>query len=350
MQEDSKAAGRWETAQGGEYFAAGVGGAITGRGADLLIIDDPHSEQDAMSPTSLESAYEWYTSGPRQRLQPGASIVLVMTRWSTKDLTAMLLKNQKEVKGDQWTVVEFPAILDHEPVWPEYWGKEELEKVEATLPVSKWNAQWMQNPTSEEGAIIKREWWRVWDADWIPPLQHVIQSYDTAFMKKETADYSAITTWGVFKPSEDEPVNLILLDAIKGRYEFPELRRLALEQYKYWNPETVIIEAKASGLPLTYELRQMDIPVTNFTPSKGNDKHVRVNACAPLFESGMIWAPEQKFAEEVIEECAAFPFGDHDDLVDSMTQAVMRFRQGGFLKHPEDYVLPKQQPTKKEYY
>ena len=350
LQEDSKAAGRWETAQGGEYFAAGVGGAITGRGADLLIIDDPHSEQDAMSPTSLESAYEWYTSGPRQRLQPGASIVLVMTRWSTKDLTAMLLKNQKEVKGDQWEVVEFPAIMDHEPVWPEYWGKEELEKVEATLPVSKWNAQWMQNPTSEEGAIIKREWWRVWDADWIPPLQHVIQSYDTAFMKKETADYSAITTWGVFKPSEDEPVNLILLDAIKGRYEFPELRRLALDQYKYWNPETVIIEAKASGLPLTYELRQMDIPVTNFTPSKGNDKHVRVNACAPLFESGMIWAPEQKFAEEVIEECAAFPFGDHDDLVDSMTQAVMRFRQGGFLKHPEDYVLPKQQPTKKEYY
>ena len=157
-------------------------------------------------------------------------------------------------------------------------------------------------------------------------------------MKKETADYSAITTWGVFKPSEDEPVNLILLDALKGRYEFPELRRVALDQYKYWNPETVIIEAKASGLPLTYELRQMDIPVTNFTPSKGNDKHVRVNACAPLFESGMIWAPEQKFAEEVIEECAAFPFGDHDDLVDSMTQAVMRFRQGGFLKHPEDYI------------
>jgi len=355
LQEDSKAAGRWETAQGGEYFAAGVGGAITGRGADLLIIDDPHSEQDAMSPSALESAYEWYTSGPRQRLQPGAAIVLVMTRWSTKDLTAMLLKAQKEVKGDQWTVIEFPAIMDQgsrnaKPVWPEYWNLEELEKVRATLPVAKWNAQFMQNPTSEEGAIIKREWWRKWEEDWIPPLQHVIQSYDTAYMKKETADYSAITTWGVFKPSEDEPVNLILLDAIKGRYEFPELRRLALDQYKYWNPETVIIEAKASGLPLTYELRQMDIPVSNFTPSKGNDKHVRVNVCAPLFESGMIWAPEQKFAEEVIEECAAFPFGDHDDLVDSMTQAVMRFRQGGFLTHPEDYILPKQEPRKNEYY
>jgi len=354
LQEDSKAAGRWETAQGGEYFAAGVGGAITGRGADLLIIDDPHSEQDAMSETALESAYEWYTSGPRQRLQPGASIVLVMTRWSTKDLTAQLIKAQKEVKGDQWDVVEFPAILDHgteeQAVWPEYWKLDELEKVKATLPVAKWNAQWMQRPTSEEGAIIKRDWWRVWKHDWIPQLHYVIQSYDTAYLKKETADFSAITTWGLFYPGPDDPLNLILLDAVKDRYEFPELRRKALEQYKYWSPEMVIVEAKAAGLPLTYELRQMDIPVVNFTPSKGNDKHVRVNSCAPVFESGMVWAPETKFAEEVIEECAAFPFGDNDDLVDSMTQAVMRFRQGGLIQHPEDYKDEKQEPRKMVYY
>jgi predicted phage terminase large subunit-like protein len=252
LQEDSKAAGRWETSQGGEYFAAGVGGAITGRGADLLIIDDPHSEQDAMSKVALEGAYEWYTS----------------------------------------------------------------------------------KYTSED----------------IPQLQHVIQSYDTAFLKKETADYSAITTWGIWYPSEDEGANLILLDAIKGRYEFPELRRLALEQYDYWKPETVIVEAKASGLPLTYELRKMDIPVVNFSPSKGNDKHARVNAVAPLFESGMIWAPEQKFAEEVIEECAAFPYGDHDDLVDSTTQAIMRFRQGGLINHPEDYVDEVKVKRKRIYY
>ena len=350
LQEDSKAAGRWETAQGGEYFAAGVGGAITGRGADLLIIDDPHSEQDAMSETSMENAYEWYTSGPRQRLQPGASIILVMTRWSTKDLTGILLKNQTEVKSDQWHVVEFPAIIENKPVWPEYWNIDELEKVKATLPVKKWNAQWMQSPTSDEGAIIKREWWRTYTPENIPSLQHVIQSYDTAFLKRETADFSAITTWGLFYPNQDSPLNLILLDAIKGRWEFPELKRRALQQYKYWQPESVIVEAKASGLPLTYELRQMDIPVINFTPSKGNDKHVRINAVAPLFEAGVIWAPEQKFAEEVIEECAAFPHGDHDDLVDSMTQAVMRFRQGGLLEHPEDYIDPKIEPKEKVYY
>ncbi len=338
LREDSQAAGRWETEQGGEYFAAGVGGAITGRGADLLIIDDPHSEQDAMNPEALERAYEWYTSGPRQRLQPGGKIVVVMTRWSVKDLTAQLIKSSAEAKADKWELIEFPAILPtNQAVWPEYWKLSELESVKASLSVQKWNAQWMQNPTAEEGSIIKREWWRVWDKPYIPDLEHIIQSYDTAFLKKETADYSAITTWGVFRLNEDSEPNLILLDAYKERLEFPELKRKALEQYTYWNPETVIIEAKASGLPLTYELRKMGIPVVNFTPSKGNDKHARVNAVAPLFESGQIWAPDQKFAEEVVEECAAFPYGDNDDLVDSMTQAVMRFRQGGFIDHPEDY-------------
>ena len=349
LREDSQAAGKWETAQGGEYYAAGVGGSITGRGADLLIIDDPHSEQDAMNRASFDRVYEWYTSGPRQRLQPGGRIILVMPRGNLADLTGKIQRAQKEPKADQWEVIEFPAIMPSgKPVWPEYWKLEELESVKASVAIGKWNAQYQQNPTAEEGSIIKREWWNVWEKDEIPPLMHVIQSYDTAFMKKETSDYSAITTWGVFKPDEDTPPQLILVDAVKDRFEFPELRKIAKEQYDYWKPETVIVEAKASGLPLTYELRKLGIPVINFTPSKGNDKHTRVNSVAPLFESGMVWAPDAKFAEEVIEECAAFPLGDHDDLVDSMTQAVMRFRQGGFVEHPEDYEdepLPQQQRT-----
>tara|TARA_R110000782_G_scaffold1078_5_gene3882 strand:- start:1197 stop:1880 length:684 start_codon:yes stop_codon:yes gene_type:complete len=224
------------------------------------------------------------------------------------------------------------------------------KKVKATLPVGKWNAQWMQRPTSEEGAIIKREWWRKWKHDYIPDLKYVIQSYDTAFLKKETSDFSAITTWGVFYPGEDMAANLILLDSVKGRYEFPELRREALHQYHYWNPDMVIIEAKASGMPLTQELRSLNIPVVNFSPNRGNDKHVRVNSISPLFESGVIWAPEEKFAEEVIEECAAFPYGDHDDLVDSTSQALMRFRQGGFIPHPEDFIDEDTKPAVRTYY
>ncbi len=335
---DSKAAGRWESNHGGEYFAAGVGGAITGRGADLLIIDDPHSEQDALSPTVLESHYEWYTSGPRQRLQPGGAIVIVMTRWSIKDLTGKLLEAQaKDDETDQWEVVEFPAIINDKPMWGNFWSMKGLLGVKASIPLTKWQAQWMQQPTSEEGALIKREWWKTWEQKEIPHLQYIIQSYDTAFSAKETADYSAITTWGVFTPQEGGSPALILLDAKKGRWNFPELKSIAQDEYKYWEPEAILIEAKASGLPLTHELQKAGIPVINYTPSRGNDKHSRVNSVAPLFESGAIWAPKKTFAEEVIEECAAFPFGDHDDYVDSTTQALMRYRQGYFIGLKDDY-------------
>ena len=128
LQADNKSAGRWTSNKQGEFFAAGVGGAITGRGADLLIIDDPVSEQDALSPTAMDAVYEWYTSGPRQRLQPGGIIVIVMTRWSTKDLVGKVLKKQGEDHADQWDVIEFPAIMPESdsPLWPEFWKKEEL--------------------------------------------------------------------------------------------------------------------------------------------------------------------------------------------------------------------------------
>ena len=239
LQADNKSAGRWTTNLEGESFYAGVGGAITGRGADLLIIDDPHSEQDALSPKSMESAYEWYTSGPRQRLQPGGTIIIVMTRWSTKDLVGRLLKKQTDEYADKWEVVEFPAIMPEtdNPLWSEYWKKEELLSVKASLPVAKWNAQWMQNPTSEEGSIVKREWWKEWVGEKVPAYNYVIQSYDTAFSKKETADYSAITTWAIFEHEDDGQPNIILLDAKRVRVDFPELKRLAWDEYKYWEPD-----------------------------------------------------------------------------------------------------------------
>jgi predicted phage terminase large subunit-like protein len=336
---DSKASGRWDTNSGGMYYAVGVGSNLAGRGADLLIIDDPHSEQTAMSANGFDDAYEWYTGGPRQRLQPGASIVLVQTRWSEKDLTGQLVKRMaSDPLADQWEVIELPAIFeDGTPCWPEFWSLEDLISVKADIPPSKWNAQYQQNPTGEEAAIIKREWWRVWEPVKVPQLQYVIQSYDTAFSKRETADYSAITTWGVFYPNEggSQP-NLILLDSKKGRWDFPELKGVALDQYKFWEPDTVIVEAKASGMPLTHELRNMGIPVVNFTPSRGNDKISRVHAVSPLFEAGMVWAPDETWALELIEEVAAFPNGEHDDLVDSMTQALMRYRQGNFIQLPTD--------------
>ena len=335
---DAKASGRWSTDKGGEYYAVGVGGALAGRGANLCIIDDPVSEQDALSPTALDNIYEWYTSGPRQRLQPGGSIIIVMTRWSIRDLTAKVLQKQAEGGADQWEVVEFPAIFpDTDNVlWPEFWSRDELEGVKASIPVAKWNAQYLQNPTAEEGAIIKREWWNVWESDDPPIVDYVIQSYDTAFTKSERADYSAITTWGVFYPDEGDEAAIILLDAEKGRWEFPELKDAAMRLYQEFEPDMVLIEQKASGTPLTQDLRKMGIPVSGFTPGRGADKFSRMNACSPVFESGMVWCPETRWAEEVIEECAAFPNGEHDDLADSMTQAILRFRQGGFIRTRSD--------------
>ena len=488
---DSKASGRWDTSKGGMYYAVGVGSNLAGRGGDLVIIDDPHSEQTAMSANGFEDAWDWYTGGPRQRLQPGGSIVLVQcmtgdtvvtmansagsprklsdirvgdmvatydggvlssarvnnwrssgldkvlaiqtqsgktiranerhpfmvedaegrrwvrlkdlkegmslvslrgtptarskhldgqldtsefttdrivkivpdgveevfdveidrtenfiadgvishnTRWSEKDMTGQLLRAMsKDPLADQWEVVELPAIFeDGNPCWPEYWSLEDLTAVKASIPASKWNAQYQQNPTGEENAIIKREWWKKWEKKKVPNLEYVIQSYDTAFSKRETADFSAITTWGVFYPYESGQPGLILLDSKKGRWDFPDLKQVALENYTFWDPDTVIIEAKASGLPLTQELRNMGIPVVNYTPSRGNDKVSRVHSVSPLFEAGMVWAPDEPFADELIEEVAAFPNGEYDDLVDSMTQALMRYRQGNFVQLPTD--------------
>ena len=338
LQSDSKAAGRWNTNQGGDYFAIGVGGAVTGKGADLLIIDDPHSEQEGASSdiNVFNRTYEWYTSGPRQRLQPNGSIVVVMTRWHNKDLTGQVVDASiKRGGADQWEVIELPAIMPSgNPLWAEFWKMEELQALKAELPNSKWMAQYQQDPTSEEGALVKRDWWQIWEGRNPPDCEFVIQSWDTAFMKNQRADFSACTTWGVFYKEDDDGMlapNLMLLDAYQERLEFPELKKMAMEKYNAYKPDAFIVEAKAAGMPLIFELRAMGIPVQEYTPSRGNDKISRVNAVSDLFASGVVWAPETRWAEETIEQFAGFPNMEHDDLVDSTTQALLRFRQGGFV-------------------
>ena len=353
LMEDSQAAGKRKTEQGGEYFAAGVGGAITGRGADLLIIDDPHKEQDIKRDgKAFDKAWNWYLSGPRQRLQPGGRIVVVMTRWSTKDLTAKLIESQAAEEGaDKWDIIEFPAIMGNgKPCWPEYWEIDQLLKTQASLPVASWNAQYMQQPTAEQGAILKREWWRNWTSERMPKPIFVLQSIDTAFLKKESADYSAITTWGIFN-NQDEGQQAILLDAQRGRWEFPELKEKAHRLAIRYNADKVLIEAKAAGIPLYHELFRVGIPVTNWTPSRGNDKYARVHSVSPIFEGGRIWAPMHRhYAQEVVEECASFPHGDHDDYVDSTTQAIMHLRGSMELVLSDDEQPKPVQKERIEYY
>ena len=342
LQADSKAAGRWNTSKGGDYFAIGVGGTVTGKGADVLIIDDPHSEQEAKqaasTPEIFDSVYEWYTSGPRQRLQPGGAIVIVMTRWALRDLTGQVIRSAAQRAGEDWEVIEFPAIMPSgNPLWPEFWSVQELEALREELPNSKWQAQYQQNPVGNESAIIKRDWWKWWEKDNPPNCDYILQTWDTAFEKTQRADYSAGTTWGVWTNDEDNSTpNIILLGTYKKRAEYPELKKDVLREYNEYEPDGVLIEKKASGAPLIYELRAMGIPVQEFTPGKGQDKIARLNAVSDIIASGKVWVPRTRWAEELVDEVAAFPSGEHDDLVDATTLALMRFRQGGFLRLPSD--------------
>ena len=339
--DDQKAAGKWSTSVGGQYYAVGVGGALAGRGADLFVIDDPHSEQDikANSRATFDNAWSWFQTGPLQRLMPGGAIIVIMTRWSLVDLTGRLLQYQmRNPDADQWEIVELPAILPSgKSLWPEQWPVEQLEAKKANMDARYWNAQYMQQPTLDSAAFIKRTHWRIWEKEDPPQCEFIIQSWDTAHETKTTSDYTACTTWGVwYNEEEGDRPSLILLDAFKDRMEFPELKEVALRQYKEWDPDSFLVEKKAAGAPLIQELRRMGIPVDEFSPSRGNDKIARVNAVSDLFASGAVWAPDRRWAKDVIEEIVAFPVGENDDYVDTMTQALLRFRNGGFISLPTD--------------
>jgi len=358
LQADSKSASRWGTNFNGEYFAIGVGGALAGRGADLFIIDDPHSEQEAKTgrPDVFLPAWEWFQSGPLQRLMPGGAIIVVMTRWSKLDLTGQIVTQMNREEGvDQWEVVEFPAIKDDgEALWPEFWPVEELYAKKAALDVRYWNAQYMQNPVSEEGALIKREWWKIWEKESAPMCEFIIMSLDAAQEASNRADYNALTTWGVFFNEETNNYAIILLNSIKKRMEYPELKALVLDEYKEWQPDAFMVEKKSNGAVLYQEMRRMGIPIQEFTPGKGQDKISRVNAVSSLFHGGVVFAPDRRWAKEVIEECNDFPSGANDDLVDSTTLALLRFRQGGFIRldtdEPEDTFVKKMFRKKALYY
>jgi predicted phage terminase large subunit-like protein len=344
---DAKAAAQWNTTKGGEYFAIGVGGALAGRGAHLIIADDPLSEQDikAGNTTSLDNAYEWFSAGLRTRLMPDGKICVLHTRWHQRDLIGRLIKDSAMNEGgDSYETFEFPAILhegtdNEKSIWPEQWSIESLQQTRASMHhiMWQWYAQYQQNPTAAEAAIIKRDWIRWWTKDDPPRIDFMVQAFDTALTTKERSDFSVCHTWGVFESEEDGTQNVILLNKVKGKYEFPELKAMAHEQYKEWEPDSVIVEAKASGQPLIDEMRRSGIFVQDFSPGKGQDKIARLNAVADMFASGHVWFPENAWAAATVEEILAFPAGEHDDEVDTMTLALMRIRKGGLLRLSSDH-------------
>lgn len=355
---DSKSAGRWNTNMGGEYYACGIGSSIAGRGAHLLLVDDPHSEQDVLNGNFevFDKAYEWFTYGARTRLMPGGRVAIIQTRWHLDDLTGRVVRDMAHNdQADKYEIVEFPAILEIEqevedpetdktiskliekPLWPEFFNLRALHQTKASMPLFQWNAQYQQKPTAEEAAIVKREWWNEWVEENPPPCEYMIMTLDAAAEKNNRADFTALTTWGVFYNEEENRYEIILLNSIKERLEFPELKQLAYEEYLEWEPDAFIVEKKSSGTPLYQEMRRMGLVVQEFTPHRGTgDKIARLNSVADIVRSGLCWVPQTRWAEEVVEEIAGFPFMSHDDLVDSTVMALMRFRQGGFITLPTD--------------
>jgi predicted phage terminase large subunit-like protein len=350
LAQDSKSAGRWNTNVGGEYYACGVGSALAGRGADLLLVDDPHNEQDIINGNFdvFDKAYEWFTYGARTRLMPGGRVAIIQTRWHLSDLTGRVTRDMAQnAEADQYEVVEFPAVFEgkdgsQRALWPEFYDVPALMRTKASMPLFQWNAQYQQNPTAEEASVVKREWWNEWTKEDPPECEYVIMSLDAAAETNNRADYTALTTWGVFMNEEStgpgaNTYNIILLNSIKKRVEFPELKKLALEEYQEWEPDAFIVEKKSSGTALYQEMRRMGLPVQEYTPHRGSgDKLARLNSVADIVQSGLCWVPQTRWAEEVVEEIAGFPFMSNDDLVDSTVMALMRFRQGGFIRLPTD--------------
>jgi len=339
-----------ETDAGGSYQAAGVDAPITGFGADGIVIDDPlKNSADADSEVLREAMRDWYGEVIQTRLSPEGFIILVMTRWREDDLVGWVMK---EHAHEGWETVDFPAILPNgEALWPERYSLEWLQNKRRSMTERSWNALYMQRPTVLEGGILKRQWWQRWSRSEPPPVEHIVLSLDTAFSEKDSADYSAATVWGYFrsKDTEDETRaakvydNIILLDAWQGRVDFPDLRAQCKALIKKHEPDTVLIEKKASGQSLIQELRRQGIPVVAYTPDR--DKVARAYSVQSIFESDCVWAPQKPFADMVIDQCAAFPTGAHDDLVDCTVQALIRFRQSGRLSLDTD---PFDEPTPKE--
>lgn len=350
LSKDSKASAKWATTKAGEYNAAGVGGGIAGKGWNLGIIDDPTSEQDAFSKAAHDAAYEWYGGGFYTRRQPDRNaLVLTQTRWRPDDLSGCLLEAERQTEGaDKWTVLRIPAILDEETATllnkhadhpmidaphhykagdsfaPHRWSLLEINRTRNQISRKSWASLYDQRPTEEEGSILLRKWWKVWVGE-PPKVEYVIQSYDTAFEESERSDYTARTTWGIFKHAKTSQFCAILLEAMEKRLNFPDLRANAWEAYRAYKPDRVIVEKKASGHSLLQELRKRGVPI--YASILKGSKESRADVASVPLEAGNVYHFDTRWSNAVVDHCAVFPNGAHDDLNDSVCYALGYLRR-----------------------
>lgn len=360
LRADSKAARRFKTPQGGSFFAAGRNASITGRGAGVFVVDDPlKGREEADSPTIREKLKSWYASVVYTRLDPGGAIVLVATRWHDDDLIGWAMR---EHAHENWEVIDFPAIAEvggeERALWPGRFPLEWLHRRRRTLPSRDWEALYQQRPQASEGGIIKRAWWSPW-VEAAPRPQMVVISLDPAYTANDENDRSACTVWWLFADERDGRQGLLLRYAWAKRLEFSDLVKEVADTAAHFGQKgvalRVLIEAKASGLSVVQELRRLQPGLSVWAVNPQGDKVARAYAAQPAFEAGKVFAMARReklgdegvlepvfrpWAREVIDECAAFPRGKDDDLVDSVTQAVGHLRSIGVTFFPEDDPPP----------
>lgn len=306
----------------GGYLSAGVGGSITGHGADVLIVDDAVKDsQEARSPTVRETTYDWYISTAVPRVEPGGAIVLIGTRWHTDDIIGRVLEAEgDEADGGQWRVIHLPAINDEgEGLWPERFTMKDYLDKKAQVGLYNWAAQYQGNPVPEGGAIIHAEWLRWYE---LPQMKYerIIQSWDTGYKTEEGNDYSVCATIGLSFEGYD------VLDLWREKVEFPELERQLVNQARKWHPDEIVIEDKASGQSLIQAARRKKRLVVHANKAPNKDgKEKRLHDASPIFESGLVGLPSwSSWGKEASHELSSAPFGKHDDIADAIVQGVMR--------------------------
>lgn len=322
---DAKAIEQWEVegigkTRRGRYQAIGAGGSPAGKGADILLVDDAvKNAAAAESAVERDSLWEWFITDMMTRVQPGGSVVVIGTRWHWDDLIGRIIQNDKDTH--RWEILHFPAILPSgESLDPGRWPIPALEDKKRDVGSRVWEALFQGNPTEDQGAILKRDWFPLFDE--LPPgVLHLIQSWDTAFKTGDTNDWSVCHTYAV------TVYGIHLINRFKERLDFVDLERAVIDQYTQFKPRMVYIEDKASGQSLGQVLaKKTKIPyVMVAVPNTAGGKVQRAYEATPWIESGRVhlprWLPG---LDDLFSELTAFPYGAHDDEVDAMVQAVLQ--------------------------
>lgn len=358
VRKDMKSATRWGIdGTRGIYRAFGTGSALAGVGGDFIILDDIVSEK-TVTDGGLDAAWQWYQEGLYTRLMPGGVIIAVATRWSKADpLGRIQEKMKRDPNYEKWDVINIPAINyaeGHEgddeyalhSHWEDFWPLKEMLRIKASVGSYAWQSQYMGDPTGRDTGIISSEGIQWWEGSEYPPVEFIIQSYDTAFEKEESHDPTSFTMWGVFTPRgeingrryDGQRKAVICLGHITKNMDYPGLKKFALGQYRAHLPDVIVVEAKGSGIPMIQELRRAHLPVHDYSPSiKTGNKRARFIAVSTMFDEGLVFFPKHvPWAEELVQCLLDFPNGTMDDPVDSTTQALNYVRHGRLVSVKDD--------------